>query len=100
MMTSYQIVYWRDIPAQVRLRHARERSARPLHPRFQEAIDAAAMLAHATSADAYLEDWRTDDWQDKDEDPHRLGDRMVAEIEAAYPVDRLQALVRNSGFDK
>jgi len=99
MKTSYQIVYWRDIPAQVRLRYERERVSRQLDARFQEAIDAAAMRAQATSTDAYLEDWRSDDWQSVGEDPQSLGNRLVTEIEAAYPAERLEVLMRNGGYE-
>ena len=59
MSVTYQIVYWRDIPAQIKLRSENGRLARSLSPRFQEAIDAAAMRANATGTDAYLEEWRT-----------------------------------------
>lgn len=99
MKTSYQIVYWRDIPAQVRLRFERQRISRQLALRFQEAIDAAAMHARVTSADDYLEDWRTDDWQFVDDDPDSLADRLVAGIEAAYSAARLEALVRGGGYE-
>jgi len=99
MTSSYQIVYWRDIPAQVRARLDRERVARPLAERFQVAIDAAAMRANATSTDEYLEDWRTSDWQPGEGDPASLADRWVAQIEADYPQERLEALVRTGGYE-
>ena len=39
------VIWWRDIPAQVTAKEGRTRAARELPPRFQEAIDAAAMRA-------------------------------------------------------
>ncbi len=97
MTSNYQIVYWRDIPAQVRTRLDRERITRPLTERFQVAIDAAAMRANATSTDDYLENWRTSDWQPSEGDPTSLAERLVAQIEADYPQERLDALVRAGG---
>ena len=57
-MAKLITVYWRDIPAQVIARKGRESIKVPLSPRFQEAIDRAAMRAGRGSSDQYLEDWR------------------------------------------
>ncbi|HEY5669893.1 MAG TPA: virulence factor [Anaerolineales bacterium] len=100
MTVTYQIVYWRDIPAQIRLRSPQGRISRPLSPRFQEAIDAAAMRAHATSTDDYLEDWRTGDTQSREGDAQQVADSVADEIEAAYPQDRLLGLAANGGLEK
>ena len=54
-MNKLITVYWRDIPAQVIARQGRKTSfKRELHPRFQRAIDRAAMRARKESEDAYL----------------------------------------------
>lgn len=52
------IVCWRDIPAQVIIKHRRERATVELSQRFQETIDSAAMRAGKAGTDAYLADWR------------------------------------------
>jgi hypothetical protein len=100
MSITYQIVYWRDIPAQVRLRAGKERISRPLSQRFQEAIDAAAMRASATNTDDYLEEWRTGEPQSSEGDPQALADTLAAELEAAYPPHRLERLAANKGLEK
>ena len=99
MTTTFQIVYWRDIPAQIRVRSGSQRVNRPLSPRFQEAIDAAAMRADAISTDDYLADWRTLDWQPSDAEPQQLADSLVAEIEAEYTKERLMKLVVSLGIE-
>ncbi len=48
MSASSQIIYWRDIPAQVRVRKAAERFSLPLSLRFQKAIDSAAVRSGLT----------------------------------------------------
>jgi hypothetical protein len=96
---NYQILYWRDIPAQVKIRNGRERISRSLSDRFQQAIDSAAMFARTTSTDDYLEEWRSSDWMEHTGEPGEAADRLVAEIEAAYPVERLQNLVMNKGLE-
>src|SRR3989337_1141671 len=70
MNFTYQILYWRDIPAQVKVRSGKERLARSLSPRFQEAIDEAAMRARTTGSDDYLEEWRSTEWQSEEGDPN------------------------------
>lgn len=100
MSARYQIVYWRDIPAQIKVRSGSVRIARSLSPRFQEAIDEAAMLARATSADAYLEDWRTSAWEPCQDDPERAAETLVNDLESAYPPERLGALKDNKGYEK
>ena len=100
MSVTYQIVYWRDIPAQIKLRSEKGRLARSLSPRFQEAIDAAAMRANTTGTDAYLEEWRTGPPQQGEGEPESIADVLAAELEAAYPSERLDKLAMNKGFEK
>lgn len=54
-MTAYQIMYWHDIPIQVRAGGRRDRVSRELPERFQIAIDNAAMAAGLIGSDAYIE---------------------------------------------
>jgi hypothetical protein len=94
-----QVVYWRDIPAQVKARQGRERAARALDPRFQEAVDAAAMRAGLTETDDYLAEWRSSDWEEAAGTLEDVADRRAAEIEAEYTDERLHSLVDNAGRD-
>ncbi len=99
MTTQYQIIYWRDIPAQVKVKAGRKRAGRPLSDRFPVAIDEAAMRAGKTESDAYLAEWRNGGWQERDGDPEPLADVLVAELEAAYPPPRLRRLIQNGGWE-
>lgn len=99
MSVSFQVVYWRDIPAQIKIRSGSQRINRQLSPRFQEAIDAAAMHADATSTDAYLEEWRSSEWQVADEDAEQLADALAAQFETEYSPERLRQLIGNKGYE-
>ncbi len=95
-MAELTVIWWRDIPAQVTAKEARSRAARELPPRFQEAIDAAAMRAGLIGTDTYLEEWRRE--------LRTCGDDLEAEVareaerlDAAYTDDVLERLVRASG---
>jgi hypothetical protein len=105
MSIEYQIVYWRDIPAQIKIRGGRERLGRELSERFQKAIDWAAMAAGVTSTDGYLDEWRTSDWLAIPGEPVSSGlpeaaEQLIHEIEKDYPPDRLQTIMINKGFNR
>lgn len=99
MALKYQIVYWRDIPAQVKIRDGRKRHGKPLSERFEKAIDQAAMYAGLINSDDYLNEWRTTEWQVREGTPEEIGDELANQLEEAYPQPRLRALARNSGYE-
>ncbi len=97
MATSYQIVYRRAIPAQVKVKAGRDRSSKPLSDRFQVAIDDAAMRAGMIGTDDYLAEWRTADPVEQDGAPETVAAAVVAHLESEYPAERLKLLVENWG---
>ena len=99
MNTRYQIIYWRDIPSQVKIRNGRERMSKLLSERFQESINRAAYRAKAISGDAYLEAWRASGWVQREGDPHEIAGELLQELEAKYDSDTLEQLARNKGYD-
>ena len=99
-MIKYQIVYWRDIPAQVKLRAGRQRLSRPLTDRFQVAIDDAAMRAGKQGEETYLEEWRAGSWLEADGEADAVADALVDELETGYTNQRLRTLVRNEGREQ
>lgn len=99
MATTYQIIYWRDIPAQVKVRAGRQRVSRPLAARFEQAIDQAAMKADKTDSDDYLAEWRQSEWAEREGEPESLAKTLVSEIEADYSPERLKLLVKNGGHE-
>ena len=57
-MAKLITLYWRGIPARVIAKKGRQRAKVQLSPRFQRAIDRAAMRAGKGRSDVYLSDWR------------------------------------------
>jgi hypothetical protein len=100
MKASCEVVYWREIPAQVRARIGRERASHPLSDRFQQAIDEAAMRAGKTGTDGYLEEWRTSEPIEREGEPEAAAANLAAEIEKDYPPARLQKLAANGGLER
>jgi len=97
MNVTVEVIYWRDIPAQVRVRAGEERGGAGLTDRFQEAIDMAAMRAGLTGTDAYLGEWRTGEAHAREGEVGAIAAAVAAELEAAYSDDRLEALAANEG---
>jgi len=92
-----QIIRWRDIPAQVIARRGRDTARRLMPESFQEAIDAAAMVAGLTGSDEYAASFRTE--------RRPCGEDLEAEAEAAYQrllaewtPEVLRAAVRSGGL--
>ena len=83
-MSSYQILYWHDIPSQVRSGERRERVSVPLSSRFQEAIDAAAMTAGLFGSDDYTNAFAWSDPQQRDGTPQEVAAAVAAELEQQF----------------
>jgi predicted adenine nucleotide alpha hydrolase (AANH) superfamily ATPase len=85
-LVQYQVLYWHDIPVQVRAREKRERLGKPLSPRFQAAIDHAAMAAGLTGDDAYTDAFQWSQPQESEGSLEEVVERVAAELEAEYKV--------------
>jgi hypothetical protein len=98
---SLDTIYWRAIPAQLTARAGGEQQKVLLHARFQHAIDRAAAVAGLTATDDYVNEWRVvpEALDDSGIDVAATLDRRCADLEAAYPSDRLEALVAAGGVD-
>lgn len=83
-MPKYQILYWHDIPVQVRVRDGRKRISKPLPDRFQSAVDKAAMRAGHASGDDYTDGYRWSEPQEREGDPNEIVADVVAEIDTQH----------------
>jgi len=90
-------MYWRDIPAQVIAKAGRANARCELSPRFQEAIDDAAMECGAHGTDDYLAGWRKGAPEPCGSDLEAAVDAAVARIERDYTDDRLARLAVSDG---
>ena len=81
-MAEYRITSWREIPTMVTARDASGGTAKVALPdRFQEAVD------------EYLEAWVQGDWQEADGSPDEVAARVAAELDEAYPPERLATML-------
>ena len=97
-MAELTVITWRDIPMQIVVRDDAGGSARRLMPeRFQEAVDAAAMVAGLIGSDDYTEQMAMDRSQ--------VGDDLEAEASAAqhallaaWDDEALKVAIRAGGY--
>jgi len=98
MAATLTVIWWRDIPAQVVAKDRREAHKVVLHPRFQVAIDKAAMRAGKGTANEYIEEWRRDGRPCGDDLPAEAT-AEAARLEAHYTKEVLARLVAAGGLD-
>ena len=95
------IVYWRDIPSQVIVKQGRNKGKILLAPRFQNAIDRAAMRARKRDSDSYMKEWkRIRSVIANEQDSQQAALLEAQQIDAAYSDERLVELIRNHGLAK
>ncbi len=91
-------IFWRDIPAQVNAKSRGEKHQVLLKPRFQKAIDKAAMVAEITTASEYVHEWRQESSPLSGE-PEAAAQTEAHRIEDAFPASRLDEIIAAGGFD-
>ena len=96
-MTEYQIMSWRDLPSLLTVRDGDEVLKAPLAPRFQEAIDEAAMRLGATGSDDYLAGWTRGEWTPIDGDLSTATEAISAELESRWDQAALDAYLDDIG---
>ena len=95
-MAEYQVTSWRDLPSLVVARDGEHVTKSPLAPRFQEAIDEAAMRLGESGSEDYLAGWTRGDWTPVDGSTAEVADRIVTALEERWSeqtlADYLEAL--------
>ena len=88
-MATYQILYWKDIPAQVRVFKGRRPVSQPMPARFQTEIDREAMETGLAGSDDYLDQWKWTEKMERPGEPEAVLNALVQELEAEYN-DKIQ----------
>ena len=81
-MALYQVLYWKDIPAQVKVfTEGRRSQSRQMPERFQEQIDARAMQEGLLGTDDYLRHWHWSEKRERDLRAEELLEVIVSELD-------------------
>lgn len=96
-MSEYQITYWRDLPSMVVARAGDDLTKAQLAPRFQEAIDEAAMRLGEVDSDDYLAGWTRGPWIEADGSTVEVVDRVVADLDSTWTAEAITAFLDTLG---
>ncbi|HKE22365.1 MAG TPA: virulence factor [Bryobacteraceae bacterium] len=82
-MATYKILYWQEVPSQIRAEDEADDVTVPLDPKFQERIDQLAMQRGLYGSEDYLDQWRWGDEQEREGSASEVAERVRAELEAS-----------------
>jgi hypothetical protein len=99
MAATLTVIWWHDIPAQVVAKDGRRSSKIVLHPRFQVAIDRAAVKSGRREMDAYIAEWRKES-RPCGEDIEAEAKAEADRLEAEYTKEVLNEIVKTGGADE
>jgi len=83
-MAKYQVLYWKDIPAQVKVLDGHKTLSRPMPERFQLEIDRRAMEEGLIGSDDYLDQWHWTAKLDRPGNADEILNALLQELEAEY----------------
>lgn len=80
-MANYRILYWRQIPTQIKAEDDSDDVTVMLDDRFMKHIDAVATKLGLQTADDYLAQWRWSDDEEREGSAQEVADTLKAELE-------------------
>ena len=81
-MASYKVLYWQEVPSQIKAEDDADDVTLQLPDRFQERIDKLAAERGLAGADDYLAQWRWSEDEDRDGSAQAVADAVRDELEA------------------
>ena len=81
-MATYKILYWQEVPSQIKAEDEAGDVSVPMPPKFLERIDHLALQRGLQGADDYLAQWRWSDEEDRACTAEQVADAVRAELEA------------------
>jgi hypothetical protein len=81
-MATYKILYWQEIPSQIKAEDELDDLTVPMPDRFQERIDLMAARRGLQDADAYLAQWKWSEEEDREGSAEEVAEAVRVELEA------------------
>ncbi len=81
-MATYRILYWQEIPTQIRAEDDEEDVTLELDERFMKQIDILAAKRGLQSADDYLAQWKWSEEEERAGGAREVAEAVKAELEA------------------
>jgi hypothetical protein len=81
-MATYKILYWQEVPSQVKTEDDRDDVTMQMPPKFMERIDRLATQRGLQQADDYLAQWQWSDEEEREGTAQEVAEAVVAELES------------------
>jgi hypothetical protein len=81
-MATYRILYWQEVPSQIRAEDDNGDVSVQLPPKFMVRIDALAAARGLEGADDYLAQWRWSEEEEREGSAQEVADALCRELEA------------------
>jgi Virulence factor len=82
VITTYKVLYWQEIPSQIKAEDERDEVTLALGPHFMERIDQVAAQRGLQEADDYLAQWQWSDEQQREGAAQDVAEAVKSELEA------------------
>ena len=82
-MATYRILYWQEVPSQIKSEDDLDEVTLPLDQRFLERIDRLAVQRGLQGTEEYLAQWRWSDPQERGGTAEEVAHAVKRELEAA-----------------
>ena len=81
-MATYKILYWQEVPSQVRAEDDQDEVNLPMPHRFMERVDRMAMQRGLEGVDDFLAQWHWSDEEEREGSAREVAEALMAELEA------------------
>ena len=81
-MTSYKILYWQEIPTQIKAEDEAEDVSVMLDEKFMKQVDILAAKRGLQAADDYLAQWKWTEEAEREGSAREVAEALKAELEA------------------
>ncbi|HEY1766391.1 MAG TPA: virulence factor [Terracidiphilus sp.] len=81
-MAIYKILYWQEVPTQIKAEDDLEDVTLMLDGRFMEQIDILAAKRDLQASDDYLAQWKWSEEEERDGSAREVAEALKAELEA------------------
>jgi len=81
-MAKFKILYWQEVPSQVKAEDDLDELSLPLAQRFMERIDRLAGERGLQGSDDYLAHWRWSDEEEREGSAQEVAEAVKAELES------------------
>ena len=81
-MATYKILYWQEIPTQIKAEDESDDVTVMLDDRFMKQIDVLAARQGLQSADDYLAHWKWSEEEEREGSASEVAEELRAELEA------------------